>query len=120
MIGSIRTRFSTGALAGLILAAVSVPQTALAQVEEVTVTAERREAALQDVPAYLIDTENDIDPAWLESKRVIGLTAGASAPEILVQNVINRLIELGVTEVETLSGKAENVAFSLPKALQQA
>jgi len=80
----------------------------------------REIAELQGVPAYLIDTENDIKAIWLENKQVIGVTAGASAPEILVQSVINRLIELGVTEVETLSGKEENVSFSLPKSLQQA
>ena len=79
----------------------------------------REKAELQGVPAYLIDTENDIEPAWLENMQVIGVTAGASAPEILVESVINRLIELGATEVETLAGKAENVAFSLPKPLQQ-
>ncbi len=80
----------------------------------------REIAQLQGVPAYLIDTENDIEAVWLEDMQVIGVTAGASAPEILVQSVINRLIELGVTEVETLSGKTENVSFSLPKSLQQA
>ncbi|HED16945.1 MAG TPA: 4-hydroxy-3-methylbut-2-enyl diphosphate reductase [Gammaproteobacteria bacterium] len=79
----------------------------------------REIAELQGVPAYLVDTENDIEAAWLENKQVIGVTAGASAPEILVQSVINCLIELGVTEVEALSGKAENVAFSLPKSLQR-
>ncbi len=79
----------------------------------------REIAELQRVPAYLIDTDQDIDPVWLQDKQVVGVTAGASAPEILVDNVIARLRELGAGEVETLSGKTENVAFSLPKALQQ-
>jgi 4-hydroxy-3-methylbut-2-enyl diphosphate reductase len=79
-----------------------------------------RELALQsDTPAYLIDRADDIDPAWLDGIRMVGLTAGASAPDLLVNEVIEKLKERGATSVRTLSGREENVTFSLPRALQQ-
>ncbi|MDC9724888.1 MAG: 4-hydroxy-3-methylbut-2-enyl diphosphate reductase [Gammaproteobacteria bacterium] len=71
-----------------------------------------------DTPAYLIDDAEDIDPAWLEGKKTIGLTAGASAPEILVQNVVERLKSLGVEQADEDQGQRETVEFSLPKALK--
>lgn len=73
----------------------------------------------RSIPSYLIDRAHDIDSAWLKETRVIGVTAGASAPETLVQEVIEHLKTLGVTEVKEYSGRAENVVFSLPKALRQ-
>ena len=73
-----------------------------------------------DTMAYLIDNAAEIDPAWLKNKQNIGVTAGASAPEVLVVEVVDRLRELGVTEVEEYQGEAENVAFSLPKQLKTA
>jgi len=76
--------------------------------------AERKGAA-----AYLIDTPDMIDPAWLEHSRRVGVTAGASAPEVLVQQVIQRLKELGAVSVRTLDGTPENVAFPLPKELSR-
>lgn len=69
-------------------------------------------------PAYLIDNAEDINPEWLVNKSSIGLTAGASAPELLVQNVVERLKQLGVSEVAELEGRPEKVEFSLPKELK--
>ncbi|AEC20166.1 4-hydroxy-3-methylbut-2-enyl diphosphate reductase [Pusillimonas sp. T7-7] len=76
--------------------------------------AERKGAA-----AYLIDTPDMIDPAWLQTSKRVGVTAGASAPEVLVTQVIERLKELGATSVRTLDGTPENVAFPLPKELSR-
>ncbi len=70
-------------------------------------------------PARLIDGAADIDPAWLHGVATLGLTAGASAPELLVQEVIARLRELGANSVEDLAGVQEDVVFPIPKALDQ-
>ena len=78
----------------------------------------REVAELRGVPAWLIDNANAIDPAWLEGRRRIGVTAGASAPEILVEEVVSRLRELGAKNVRTLKGVPEKVVFPLPKELQ--
>ncbi len=67
--------------------------------------------------AYMIDNASQIDPAWLEEKSRIGVTAGASAPEVLVQAVIDRLKECGAKSVRNLRGVEENVVFPLPKGL---
>jgi len=69
------------------------------------------------VPAYLVDTAAQIDPAWLAGKRLVGLTAGASAPEILVAEVVARLQALGGESVRTLAGGDEGVSFPLPRGL---
>lgn len=69
------------------------------------------------VPAYLIDTADEIQPEWLDGKNSIGVTAGASAPEILVQQVIIRLKTLGAHDARENAGRPENVVFSLPKEL---
>ena len=69
------------------------------------------------VPAYLVDGAADIDPAWLVGKQRIGISAGASAPEILVSRLVDRLKQLGATEVAPLQGLVENVNFPLPKGL---
>lgn len=71
----------------------------------------------KNLEGYLIDSADDIQPAWLENKKHIGLSAGASAPELLVQNVITFLKEQGATSVSSL-GFSEDVVFSLPKALR--
>jgi 4-hydroxy-3-methylbut-2-enyl diphosphate reductase len=71
----------------------------------------------KNLPGYLIDSADDIDPAWLENKKHIGLSAGASAPELLVQNVIEFLKKHGATSVSSL-GSREDVVFSMPKALR--
>ena len=67
--------------------------------------------------AYLIDNETEINQDWLQGKNNIGLTAGASAPAELVENVIAKLREWGVTAVTNQDGKEENIVFSLPKEL---
>jgi len=69
------------------------------------------------VPAYLVDNASELNPEWLQGKQHIGISAGASAPEVLVQDVITRLKELGVNTVREMDGITENVVFSLPKTL---
>jgi 4-hydroxy-3-methylbut-2-enyl diphosphate reductase len=71
-------------------------------------------------PAYMIDQADMIDPQWIAGKKRIGLTAGASAPEVLVQAVIDRLKQLGAASVRALEGVEENVTFPLPKGLDGA
>ena len=68
--------------------------------------------------AYLIDNAEEIQKEWLEGIENIGITAGASAPEVLVQSVVDRLKEWGGEEPEELQGQEENVVFSLPKELR--
>lgn len=68
--------------------------------------------------AYLIDSADDINTAWLDGKQSIGVTAGASAPDILIQQVLTALEELGASAPQELSGKPENISFSLPKELR--
>ncbi len=68
--------------------------------------------------AYLIDTPAEIDPDWLQNRRVVGVTAGASAPEILVTDVVEQLRKLGAEKPVEVSGKTENIRFSMPKALR--
>jgi 4-hydroxy-3-methylbut-2-enyl diphosphate reductase len=69
-------------------------------------------------PAYLLDDAADIDPSWLDGKNRIGLTAGASAPEILVQQVVDKMAEFGVQHAREDDGLKENIEFSLPKELK--
>jgi 4-hydroxy-3-methylbut-2-enyl diphosphate reductase len=78
----------------------------------------RELAERMGTPAYLIDQSNQIDPTWLEGKQSIGVTAGASAPEILVNEVIARLRELGGEVPEEIEGREENIVFSMPKELR--
>jgi 4-hydroxy-3-methylbut-2-enyl diphosphate reductase len=78
----------------------------------------REIAEKQGVPGYLVDGPADLRREWFEDRRVVGVTAGASAPEILVQTVIARLQEWGGAGVEEVHGRPENVVFSLPKALR--
>ncbi len=68
--------------------------------------------------AHLIDSAADIDPAWLAGKSRIGITAGASAPEVLVAEVVARLRELGADVPAEMAGIQENITFSLPKELR--
>ncbi|PVX32065.1 4-hydroxy-3-methylbut-2-enyl diphosphate reductase [Pasteurella langaaensis DSM 22999] len=75
-------------------------------------------ATRMGVQARLIDGAEDIEPNWLENVGTIGLTAGASAPEVLVQSVIARLKELGANDVENLQGVEENMFFEVPKELR--
>jgi 4-hydroxy-3-methylbut-2-enyl diphosphate reductase len=69
------------------------------------------------VPAYMVDQADEIQPEWLAGKSRVGLTAGASAPEVLVSAVIARLQSLGMTGVENLDGVTEKVSFPMPKGL---
>ena len=69
-------------------------------------------------PGHMVDAVDDLDPAWIEGKQKIGLTAGASAPDVLVQAVIARLRELGAVSVRTLDGIQETIKFPLPKGLK--
>ena len=78
----------------------------------------REVAALRNIPAWLVDNASDIDPVWLAGKHCIGVTAGASAPEVLVEEVVARLRELGATSIHSLDGASESVTFPLPKELQ--
>ena len=74
-------------------------------------------AAVRGVPSYLINDSAEIQTSWLESVRVIGLTAGASTPEHIVQECIERLKTLGVTQVEDVVFTTEDVVFQLPRQL---
>lgn len=69
--------------------------------------------------AYLIDEPAQIDPAWLAGHRTVGVTAGASAPEELVRQVIDRLQSLGGRTPEEVPGREETISFSMPKALRR-
>ncbi|MET0265513.1 MAG: 4-hydroxy-3-methylbut-2-enyl diphosphate reductase [Duganella sp.] len=77
----------------------------------------REVAEKMGTPAYMVDNASQINPAWLEGKLRVGVTAGASAPEVLVQAVIERLKECGVRSVRPLEGVEEHVTFPLPKGL---
>ncbi|WP_195707986.1 4-hydroxy-3-methylbut-2-enyl diphosphate reductase [Vibrio metoecus] len=69
-------------------------------------------------PGYLIDCPQDIDPEWFVDAQLIGVTAGASAPEELVNQILERIKELGATSVEEVLGREENMFFEVPKELQ--
>jgi 4-hydroxy-3-methylbut-2-enyl diphosphate reductase len=77
----------------------------------------REVAKKKGAQAYMVDNASQIEPAWLEGKTRIGVTAGASAPEVLVQAVIDRLKQCGAKSVRALTGVEENVTFPLPKGL---
>jgi 4-hydroxy-3-methylbut-2-enyl diphosphate reductase len=80
----------------------------------------RELAESRGTPAYLIDGAQDIRPEWLTGKQKVGVTAGASAPEVLVREVIAKLQSLGGVAVNELAGREEHVVFSLPPALRRA
>jgi 4-hydroxy-3-methylbut-2-enyl diphosphate reductase len=69
------------------------------------------------VPAYMVDNASELDPAWLEGRPRVGVTAGASAPEVLVEEVLARLRLLGAKSVRPLEGVEENVVFPMPRGL---
>lgn len=77
----------------------------------------REVAQKMGTASYMVDKAADIDPAWLDNCVRVGVTAGASAPEILVNQVIDQLKLFGVKSVRTLDGEEENVTFPLPKGL---
>jgi 4-hydroxy-3-methylbut-2-enyl diphosphate reductase len=72
----------------------------------------------QNLPSYLIADGSELDPAWLAGVKTVGLTAGASAPEELVLDVIEALRRHGKVEVETMDGVRENIEFRLPSELR--
>jgi 4-hydroxy-3-methylbut-2-enyl diphosphate reductase len=78
----------------------------------------RELAERQGVPSHLIDGPQDIRREWIAGKGVVGVTAGASAPESLVQAVVERLREWGATGVRDLEGQPESMVFALPKELR--
>jgi len=72
------------------------------------------------IESHMVDTAGELDPAWLVGKNTVGVTSGASAPEVLVQAVIERLKTLGPVKITELPGITETVAFPLPKGLNSA
>jgi 4-hydroxy-3-methylbut-2-enyl diphosphate reductase len=66
------------------------------------------------IPSYLIADGGELDPAWLNGVGTVGITAGASAPEVLVNDVIDALRRLRIVDVTTLPGREENITFRLP------
>ena len=78
----------------------------------------RELAEREGVESHLIDGADEIDPAWLTGKQQIGVTAGASAPDVLIDGVIQRLRDLGAAGVSELDGEPENMVFALPKELR--
>ncbi len=70
------------------------------------------------IPGYLVDGPEDLRPEWFEGRGVVGVTAGASAPELLVQRVVARLREWGGEAADEVSGRPENVVFGLPRDLR--
>ncbi len=78
----------------------------------------REVAANRGVPSYMVDRADQLRPEWIAGKASVGVTAGASAPEVLVQEVLARLATLGARGVRELEGVAERVVFPLPKGLQ--
>ena len=75
-------------------------------------------ARREGVESYLIDGAHEIDPDWVTGKQHIGVTAGASAPQVLVDGVLARLAELGASGVAELDGEPESMVFALPKELR--
>ena len=77
----------------------------------------REVAQNQGVDAYMVDNASELKPEWLAGKSRVGVTAGASAPEILVKDLIERLKSLGADRVSNVEGIEERVTFPLPKSL---
>lgn len=77
----------------------------------------REVASKRGIDAFLINDEKEIDPKWLEGKSTVGLTAGASTPETIVQKCIAQLLKMGVTQVENVIYTQEDVVFQLPKPI---
>ena len=78
----------------------------------------RELAERMGTPAYMVDAAEDLQTSWFEGKSRVGLTAGASAPDVLVQAVIARLRAMGVLAVRSLEGVQETMKFPLPKGLK--
>ena len=72
------------------------------------------------LPGYLVDGPEDLRESWFEGRRCVGVTAGASAPELLVQRVVEQLVAWGAEPATELPGREEHVVFALPKPLREA
>jgi len=79
----------------------------------------RELAALLGCETYQVDSAAEVDPAWLKGKKRVGVTSGASAPEVLVRDVIAKLKALGTMSVRELDGITETITFSLPRGLKR-
>jgi len=69
------------------------------------------------VPAYMVDRASQLDPAWLAGVQRVGISAGASAPEVLVREVVEALRSLGARSIRDLDGVVERVVFPMPRGL---
>ena len=78
----------------------------------------RELAEKMGVPAYMVDAPEQLDPKWFEGIKKVGLTAGASAPEVLAQSIIDKIKEYGPKHVRPLDGIQESTVFALPKGLK--
>ncbi|MDE4953044.1 4-hydroxy-3-methylbut-2-enyl diphosphate reductase, partial [Francisella tularensis subsp. holarctica] len=76
-------------------------------------------ATLEGLDDYLVDNPNDVDKLWFDNKKVCGVSAGASAPEFLVQQIISQISKVCSKEVEEFEGIKEEVYFPLPRLLKQ-
>jgi 4-hydroxy-3-methylbut-2-enyl diphosphate reductase len=72
------------------------------------------------IPSYLIDDADNLDPSWLDDVNIVGVSAGASAPEELIQEVIERLGDFGNVVLKKLDGVEENITFKMPRELMDA
>ena len=79
----------------------------------------REVAQNEGVSAYMVDNADELKPEWVMGRDIVGVTAGASAPEVLVREVVDKLVGLGARSVRELEGAVENVTFPLPKALAE-
>jgi 4-hydroxy-3-methylbut-2-enyl diphosphate reductase len=80
-----------------------------------------RELAVQNgVKAWLVDNAEELDESWLQDSQVVGVTAGASVPEVLVVQVLDRLRSWGINDIQDMNGRQENIIFPLPRVLQAA
>jgi 4-hydroxy-3-methylbut-2-enyl diphosphate reductase len=79
----------------------------------------REIAAKAGIPGFLVDGPDDLERSWFEGKACVGVTAGASAPELLVQRVVARLREWGGLDADEIMGRAESVVFALPRELRE-
>ena len=83
-------------------------------------TACAKSPRMRGIPAYMVDRADELDARWIAGKTRVGVTAGASAPEVLVREVLARLESLGASSVRELHGAPENVVFPMPKGLPPA
>ena len=74
--------------------------------------------SVSGTPAHMVDSADELRPEWFEGRARVGLTAGASAPEILVRQVIDRIKSFGAISVRSMDGLTETVKFPLPKGLK--